>query len=422
MNREKPRRQLIDVDALQEALSVEQVARHYGFALPEGFASGGEQRMRCPCAACQGSQDDRSVSINTSDPAKRWKCHRDGYGCGAAGNLVTLAYVMKHGAMPAGGKPTGKEFYAIAQDLQAIGGDEPSSRRETSEDSHAEVQPNVAKQAVAKQQQETNADVAAVLHDTPNVPLAESDNENSRKLDRLDDKLIVKLADLPAPASRYARRRRFLLDEDLARECRFGYLPNTERSMVRGKWVYGVMDEEGRPLAWIGRNLSVDDDSTQAPSGGKQADDAKYRFPRQEYFRRGLELYGQEFLTDERFAESLQRHGLILVEGFTDRIRLHQLGVMAVAMMSNTLTDEQTEKLVRFAKDNAGNRVGIMHDNDTPGVQGAKESLWRLHEAGVDAYLVWSPKTHDGKFKDRQPEELTERELKDLFDRGDANT
>lgn len=93
---------------------------------------------------------------------------------------------------------------------------------------------------------------------------------------------------------------------------------------------------------------------------------------------------------------------------------MHELGVMSVAMMSNQLTDEQTAKLVQFAREHAGNRVGLMHDADAPGDEGAKESLWRLHEAGVNAYLVWSRKKCRGRFQDRQPESLTDEEWQDV--------
>jgi DNA primase len=140
----------------------------------------------------------------------------------------------------------------------------------------------------------------------------------------------------------------------------------------------------------------------------------KYRFPNQSLFRRGVELYGQEFLRDEQFGESLERYGILLVEGFTDRLRLHQLGVMSLAMMSNRITDEQGERLVRYAKEYGYNRVGVMHDADSPGDDGAKETLWRLHERDIDAYLVWSRRKFGGQFVDRQPESLTEDEWKEI--------
>src|SRR4051812_40783902 len=175
MPAEKRQRHTIDVDSLQRQLSVRQVASYFRFALPETLGETGEQRMRCPCASCTGHNDERSVSINTSDPFRRWKCHRENYGCGAQGNLVTLAYCLKHGAMPVGGKPTGKEFYVIAQDLEAIaeGKGRPAA--------------NVSADGA------TRANVAAVIEGKPNVPLAQSENENARNLVTLDEELTIDL-------------------------------------------------------------------------------------------------------------------------------------------------------------------------------------------------------------------------------------
>jgi hypothetical protein len=51
-----------------------------------------------------------------------------------------------------------------------------------------------------------------------------------------------------------------------------------------------------------------------------------------------------------------------------------------------------------------------MLDADAPGDDGAKETLRRLHEAGVDLYLVWSQKKTGGNYAIRQPEGLRDEE------------
>jgi 5S rRNA maturation endonuclease (ribonuclease M5) len=412
---ENQRRHTIDVDRLQTELTVRQVANYFGFALPEGFSDAGEQRMRCPCTSCTGHADDHSVSINTSDPFKRWKCHREGYGCGASGNLVNLAYCLKHGSMPAGGKPTGKDFYATAQDLEAIaGGKSPPA------DAAPRQDPTAVREFVRKGVAATIVDVPAsavtVSADVKaNVPLSQSENENARNLVTLDQQLSFALDDLSSPASSYARRRPFLLSEAIARECRCGYMPGSSKSSLRGQWVFGVQNEQGEALAWVGRNVKYDAEREEWFAGGRRdKEPLKYRFPTQALFRRGLELYGQEFLGNERFAESLKRYGVVLVEGFTDRLRLHELGVMSLAMMSNKITDQQSERLARYAEQYGGGRVGVMHDADGPGDDGAKETLWRMHEQGIDAYLVWSRRKFAGKFDGRQPESLATEEWDDI--------
>ena len=398
---EKPQKH-IDVDSLQQQVTVDQLARYYGVQLPEHFGTTGEQRMPCPCHDCQGNSDMRSVSINLSDPFKRWKCHREGYGCGAQGNLVTLAYCFKQGAMPAGGKPRGREFFAIAEDLEAIAG--------------GTTRPEVSSSTVSDVRTDARDDTKVVLEKQPNIPLAQSENQAARKLVTLDDELVRDVAQMTPEASAYARRRAFY-SESLCQECRTGYMPSSSRSTLRGKWVFGISDEESNPLAWVGRNVKYEKEHQAWLEAGRGGDEpAKYRFPSTKLFRRGLELYGQEWLRDERFGESLRKIGLLVVEGFNDRIRLHDLGVASVALMSNKATNEQITKLAQVAEEHANGRIGIMLDTDTRGDEGAKDLLWQLHEQNVEAYLVWSRNKHDGAYKDREPESIDLGEWRKILD------
>ena len=409
MNHEK--RRLIDIDEIQRQLSVEQVADFYGIELPPNFGNVGEQRMACPCRDCKGHDDPGSVSVNLSDPVKRWKCHGGGYGCGAQGRLVMLAYCMKHGSMPASGRLAGKEFMDIAKDLESV----------------AEGRPRELTPPPIPTEQ-TRAKVKQVIERPVNKPLAESDNANARGLVKLDKQLITDLSQLSPDASAYARRHSFLLSpveqpnkgdgytlKTLAEEVRCGYMPGSSKSSLRGKWVYGVMNRSGEPLAWISRNVKYErEHKSWIKEGRRGREPVKYRFPNKTLFQRGLELYGQEWLDDPRFAESLDRFGIILTEGFNDRIRLHQLGVLSLSMMSNKLTDAQSELLVQYATEKADGRVGIMHDANIEGDAGAKESLWRLSVAGLSPYLIWSREKDNGTFKDREPESLSEKECDDI--------
>ena len=303
------KRPLIDIDDVQQRLSLEQVAGLYGFSLPAELGSSGEQRMPCPCSECAGSGDDKSVSINLTDPVKRWKCHREGYGCGAQGRLVTLAYCMKHGAMPPGGKLKGDAFWEIARELEAL------------------VEGKPLHDSPALPSGSVRQDVQAVIEKRANVPLAESENENARKLVDLDEQLVSNLDQLSPAASAYARRRPFLLSEQITTEVKTGFMPGKEKSSLRNNWVFGIRNRAGQPLAWVGRNVKYEPDHKQWIEAGRHGREPnKYRFPNESLFRRSLELYGQEYLDDPRFDESLQQHGLLLVEGFTDRIRPARIG------------------------------------------------------------------------------------------------
>ncbi|MCC7475802.1 MAG: toprim domain-containing protein [Pirellulales bacterium] len=177
-----------------------------------------------------------------------------------------------------------------------------------------------------------------------------------------------------------------LSQRTLSVNCGTGRLAIECSYLLEDGSVFGVCNEQGQPLAWVGRNVKYEDELTAWEACGRRGDEpTKYRFPTAKHFRRGLELYGVEWLADPRFAKSLARHGLLVVEGFTDRLRLHELGVASVALMSNRITDEQTERLIDLANRCAGGRIGVFLDADEKGDDGAKDLLWKLQERGPPA-------------------------------------
>ena len=112
-------------------------------------------------------------------------------------------------------------------------------------------------------------------------------------------------------------------------------------------WVFGIMDENGEPLAWVGRDLKFKEKHEEwERNGRKDKEPAKYRFPSKTYFRRKFELYGQHELDRPDFQEKLQSIGLTITEGFNDVLRLQTLGVPSVGIMINQITKEQVSKTV----------------------------------------------------------------------------
>ena len=136
----------------------------------------------------------------------------------------------------------------------------------------------------------------------------------------------------------------------------------------------------------------------------------KHRFPKG--FHRGLELFGQQAsrLKEPGYRESIARYGIIVVEGFNDVIGLDNLGIPAVAIMSNRITEHQIEKIARWAKQLANGKVSLLFDCEQTGDDGAKEALWFFAERGLDVRLGWSQAMHGGAFKGRQPEQLNRDE------------
>ena len=128
--------------------------------------------------------------------------------------------------------------------------------------------------------------------------------------------------------------------------------------------------------------------------------------------QRGIELFGQHAsrLEEPGYRETIARWGVIVVEGFNDVLGLDALGIPAVAIMSNKITEQQVSKVERFAKALAGGKVTLLFDADEPGDTGAKEALWLLAQRGLDTRLAWSRVAHGGAFATRQPESLTREE------------
>lgn len=386
----------IHVDELVNQVTVEQVAAYYGVPLPELKRVGEETRARC-FLNCGKPQETghRALAIQEGHPAKQWACHQ--YGCGKSGNLVGLMDLLKPGEHM-GGRPRGQRFKELAADLRAIVAGTVTGPIPTATPSSAPA-PRPAQPPAS------------------NVPLAQSDNDRARGLVNLDAKFVIDPAAMPPAAASYFRRRPCLLSEECQQRWRFGYLPRNvggedkSGGTMRGKIVYAYLDEQGEVLTWFGRDPEFEEKHRRWEAAGKSdAEPEKFHFVRG--FHRGLELFGQhgrQRLAQPGYREKLREFGLIVVEGPNDVIALDALGIPAVGLCSNTATDEQADKLARWAHDLAGGVVTLLLDCDPAGESGAKQALWKLAER-CRVRLGWSSGMHGGKFRGRQPESLNSEE------------
>jgi hypothetical protein len=392
----------IDVDRLQAETSLEEAAAKCGVAL-DVKGSGSEVRIDCPFG-CDGDHCGRKeIAINTDNPQKVFQCHA--YQCGFRGNLLTLMHGFLTGAKPSGGKLKGDEFQRVKRVLAGTG--EPA--------------------ASPPARQEPEAASRAVTPPLPsNMPLVDSAEPHVRELHNIDEKLIRDVAAMNPTAAAYVRRHPCLTSESMAK-WRCGYLPHDGGGdkrgwSLRGSILYPVLSEHGKVLAWVGRDVQYEQKEREyqqlspAERSGKEPP-AKHRFPKG--FHRGLELFGQHAsrLKEPGYRDFISQHGLIIVEGFNDVIGLDNLGIPALGIMSNRMTDAQGEKVARWAKQVANDRVNLMFDCEASGVEGAKDALWFFAERQLDVQLVWSPGMHGGEFKGWQPESLSPLNVDALFAR-----
>ena len=67
-------------------------------------------------------------------------------------------------------------------------------------------------------------------------------------------------------------------------------------------------------------------------------------------------------------ARKFKRVKVIVVEGFNDVIHLDNLGIPSDAICSNRMTEQQADKLTRWARQLSGGKVVLMFDGDACGV------------------------------------------------------
>ncbi len=115
------------------------------------------------------------------------------------------------------------------------------------------------------------------------------------------------------------------------------------------------------------------------------------------------------------YREAITRYGLIVVEGFNDVIGLDNLGIPAVAILSNRITVDQVEKITRWSRQLASGKVTLLFDCEQTGDDGAKEALWLLTERGLNTRLGWTQAMHGGAFRGRQPENITREEWEQMM-------
>lgn len=101
-----------------------------------------------------------------------------------------------------------------------------------------------------------------------------------------------------------------------------------------------------------------------------------------------------------------QELGVILVEGPNDVMALNGLGVPAVAVCSNTVTDEQADKLAALAREFGGNTVSVMFDLDREGINGSQQTILETAKR-CRTRFAWTAELAGGLFKGRQPESVT---------------
>ena len=393
------RKNYVDVDTFQRDKSLDDAAALCGVEL-DVTGSGRNVRIDCPFGCVGDHAGKREIAVDTGNPAKQWKCHA--YGCRMRGNLLTLMYGWLNGERPSTEKLRGAEFNEVKQ---VIAGDGPDT-------------PPPQKPAGTPKEQRS----AEPVEPKRNIPLVEAAKPETRGLVEppLWEKLVREVGWMSPQASAYVRRHPCLSAEAMEK-WHVGVMPADGGGDKRG-WslrnhvVYTFQSEENQVIGFVGRDPKYDEKLREFEATPPDERDAnrrpmKHKFPKG--FCRGVELFGQERgrLEEPGFREAIAKYGVIVVEGFNDVIRLDTLGIPALAICSNQITDEQVTKFVHYANELGGGRVSLFFDADDEGSEGAKAASWKLLQAGLAVRPAWGPAMYGDKFQGEQPESVSEEDL-----------
>lgn len=140
----------------------------------------------------------------------------------------------------------------------------------------------------------------------------------------------------------------------------------------RGRLMFPILNPSGRVVGFGGRAL---EEKPGAPKYINSPETLVYRKSRLFY---GLDLAKTAIRRQDR---------ALLVEGYTDVMRLHQCGLdNAIASAGTALTKEQAGLLARYTRE-----VTLVFDGDSAGLQAALRGVDVLVEAGLDVRITPLP-------------------------------
>ena len=144
----------------------------------------------------------------------------------------------------------------------------------------------------------------------------------------------------------------------------------------RGRVIFPIFSHVGKVLGFGGRILD------------KNSEQPKYiNSPETDVYHKSRVLYG---LYQGKTAVR-RREEVILVEGYTDVVSLHQAGVEnAVAASGTSFTREQVKLIGRYAR-----QVLLLYDADAAGAGAALRSIDLVLEQGLSVYCVALPPGED---------------------------
>ncbi|MFT4542082.1 MAG: DNA primase [Planctomycetota bacterium] len=149
----------------------------------------------------------------------------------------------------------------------------------------------------------------------------------------------------------------------------------------RGRLMIPIRDAKGRTVGFGARRLA--DDESSAARGPKYVNT-----PETPWFHKGRLIYGMD-----RAIDDIRRNGhAILVEGYTDVMAAHQVGIANVVAVLGTSTTEDHGRLLRRA---GARRISLLFDGDEAGRKACMKALQGLLPLEAEIDVIRLPADSD---------------------------
>jgi DNA primase len=341
-----PKSQFVDFKAIKAAITMEQLLQHYGIL--DQFKRTGES-LNGPCPIHKGSNP---TQFRISTTKNIWNCFSD---CEHGGNTLDFITKMEKCSIHAAALKA-IEWFNLDPEAMTVS-DENAEASEPKTSAPA-AKPAARPAATPKFTPESSV---------PNAPL-------KFRLDKLER------------SHPYLLEQRGLTPETIV-DFGIGYC---NKGMMADRIAIPIHNVKGEVVAYAGRFVG-------APPEGAP----KYKLP--PGFRKSQELFN----LDRAIKEQADRP-LIIVEGFFDAMKLHQLGYRrVVALMGSTMSAAQEELIKEHVLSNQ--RVIVMLDENEAGRTGREDIACRLSNFCYVRVFQFVP-------PDKEPEHITGEELNVVLD------
>jgi len=338
-----PKSSFVDFKAVKTAITMEQVLLHYGIL--DKFKRGTDS-LSGPCPIHKG---DNPTQFRVSISKNIWNCFSE---CKHGGNTLDFIAKMENVSIHAAAL---KAIEWFKLDPEAMSADSHEEAVETSEATKAERAPRPTAAKTAPVQE----------NGTPNKPL-------KFRLDKLE------------------RSHPYLAERGLTLETAVDFgIGYCAKGMMAERIAIPISNAEGNIVAYAGRFPGELAEGTP-----------KYKLP--QGFRKSQELFNID-----RASKEPADKPLVIVEGFFDCMKLHQLGHRkVVALMGSTMSAAQ-EELIRRHTDRNG-QVIVMLDEDEAGKAGREDIAVRLAKfCFVQTHVFDQPGT--------QPDQLSAEDVAEML-------